>query len=156
MYCPSCGSSVRANLTFCKQCGLRLKGGKSEGVTKANEASADSLIWAMVVVFAVGLGATIGLMAMMKQALDFDNGTILGFGSVSFLLMILLELAFVSMLIRRRKPVDQGYDFEVVREQPAELITPATARTLVEPATSVTEDATKSFQKSEAYRKTEA
>ncbi|MEP7272162.1 MAG: zinc ribbon domain-containing protein [Acidobacteriota bacterium] len=150
MFCSSCGSAVKPNLTFCNHCGAKLKTVKVPTIAKANEASAESLVWAIVAVFAVGMGTTIGLMAVMKNVLDFNEGVIIAFTAVSFLLMILVELVFVSMLIaRRRQPREDDEQLDQFRAQVLAELHAAPIRVPGEPAGSVTEHSTKSFQNAE-------
>ncbi len=145
MYCSACGSVVKPNLTFCNRCGAKLKNLKSEEVSKSDEAPAEALVWAIVAVFSVGLGATIGLMAVMKQVLHFNNGLISAFAGVSFLVMLIVEIVFISMLLRKRRPPVAEDDIERLRDQVIAELSAAPVRLPGDPAVSVTEHTTHSF-----------
>jgi len=67
------------------------------------EALPESLIWAIVAVFVVGMGTIIGLMAMLKQLLDLGQGIVIAFGLLGFALMIAVESVFIYLLLSRRR-----------------------------------------------------
>src|SRR6266446_3006317 len=68
MYCSTCGGAVASSLSYCNHYGARLSGPAADADRKPAELFPDSLVWAIVSVFVVGLGGTIGLMAVMKEA----------------------------------------------------------------------------------------
>jgi predicted amidophosphoribosyltransferase len=70
MYCSSCGAAVSQDLSYCNRCGAKLNGVKGDSAIKLSEAKPESLINAIVAVFVCGLGAIIGLMAVMKAVLN--------------------------------------------------------------------------------------
>jgi hypothetical protein len=107
MYCSSCGTVVTPDLNYCKRCGAKLSGAKDEEITRPVDP--DSLIWAIVVVFAVGLGTTIGLIAVMKN-LDFNPALTIAFPIISFLLMLVIELAFIWKLLGHRRDAKEVRD----------------------------------------------
>ncbi len=74
MYCSSCGVAVAQGLSYCNQCGAKLGGAKGYVVSKVTKAQLESLVWAIVAVFVVGLGSIMGLMAIMKEQFNANLG----------------------------------------------------------------------------------
>lgn len=141
MYCSSCGGSVAEGLSYCNRCGAKLNGAKSDGQQSAT--LPESLIWAIVAVFVVGLGATIGLMALMKNELGFGQGLILTFSALSFLLIFTIEAVLISLLLRGKHGAREQKESARLQVMPPKELN--TARALVEPAPSVTENTTRTF-----------
>ena len=156
MYCSSCGAAVVPGLSYCNLCGTRLSGGKADVDARRAEALPESLIWAIVSVFVVGMGTTIGLMAMLKQLLDLGQGIIIAFGLLGFALMIAVESVFIYLLLGRRRT---GAKEAGAGELPAgratkELDAAREARAaLPEPVPSVTEQTTRTFEPAYSERK---
>jgi uncharacterized membrane protein YvbJ len=155
MYCSSCGSVVTQGLSYCNHCGAKLNGAKSESVTKSSELFPDSLVWAIVSVFVVGLGCIIGLMALMKDLLNFNTGIILTIASLSFLLMFAIEGVFIWMLLSRRRGAKEVRDTEEAKEQVTKELDAAQPRALAEPVPSITEHTTRKFEPVYSERKTD-
>src|ERR1700682_5131456 len=110
MYCSSCGLALARDFAYCNYCGARVNGSKDNGVIRAAELFPDSLIWAIVSVFVVGIGCVIGLMAVMKNY-GLNDGAVLAFSTLVFLLMVAVETVFIWLLFSRRK---QGRQTEQV------------------------------------------
>jgi len=79
-----------------------LSGTKDGGVAKRSELFPESLIWAIVSVFVVGLGSIIGLLAVMKEVVQFDITWIIGFTLLSFTLVFGVEGVLIAQLLRRK------------------------------------------------------
>jgi hypothetical protein len=122
-----------------------LSGAKGEDITKPAELFPESLVWAIVTVFVAGLGATIGLMAVMKQVLDF-KGVIIAFTLLSFLLMLVVEGVFIWMLLGRKRGAKEVGDTARLKEHAMKELGAAQALGLPEPAPSVTEHTTREFE----------
>ena len=146
MYCSSCGSDVPQNLSYCKRCGAKVAGAKGEHADKPAELFSESLVWAIVAVFIVGLGTIIGLMAVMKEVVGFNPAFILAVTVLSFLLMFVVEGVFIWMLLNRRRSAKQASDLEVIKGQETQELNAAPARVLGEPIPSVTEHPTRAFE----------
>ena len=155
MYCSSCGAAVVPGLSYCNHCGARLSGGKADVTARQAELFPDSLIWAIVSVFVVGMGTTIGLMAMLKQLLDLGQGLIIAFGLLGFALMIAVESVFIYLLLsRRRTSAKEAIEDErTAGRATKELDAAREARTLPEPVPSVTEQTTRTFEPAYGERK---
>ncbi len=155
MYCSSCGAAVTRGLSYCNHCGTKLGGANAEAVAWQSKTLPESLVWAIVSVFVVGMGTTIGLMAMLKHLVDLSQGLVLLFGLLSFALMIAVEIVFIYMLLSRRRT---GEKEAAGDEGPAgratkELDAAREARALPEPVPSVTEQTTRAFEPAYVERK---
>jgi uncharacterized membrane protein len=99
MYCPSCGSELTSELSYCNRCGANLKprsnrhGGapaKLVGVTWA-------ISIAVVLVTLGGFGMMFGLvMALISSGVNLSGG---GMTLIGFALLIILAIA--SLLVRQ-------------------------------------------------------
>jgi hypothetical protein len=155
MYCSSCGFAVSGDVNYCKNCGARSSGAKGEGVAKPSVAFSESLIWAIVAVFVVGLGCIIGLMAVMKDY-GFDKGVIIGVTLLIFLLMLAVEGVFIRLLTGHTRGAKEMSDTRRLKEKATqELGVAAQARALREPVPGVTEHTTRTFEPIYVDRKAE-
>src|SRR4051812_45741740 len=104
MYCSSCGVSVAQGLSYCNQCGAKLNGEEGNSLVKSLEMRSEAFILAgMIGLFVFGLLAIAVLLQMMKSVLDLNAAQILGFATVSFLMLILLEGVLMWRLPRRNR-----------------------------------------------------
>jgi hypothetical protein len=123
-----------------------LGGTDEKGGDKQAELFPDSLLWAIVSVFVVGLGCTIGLMAVMKNVVGFNNNIILTVTLLSFFLMFVVEGVFIWQLLSRRNVGKEVFDVERLKNTATRELDAAQARTLPEPMPSVTENTTRAFE----------
>jgi uncharacterized paraquat-inducible protein A len=154
MYCSSCGATVAQGVSYCNRCGAKIIGATDESSNKPSELFPESLVWAIVSVFIVGLGAIIGLMAVMKEVVGFNLSIILAVTVVSFLLMLAVEGVLIWLLLNRKKGAREAGDTERLKEQTTKELGAAQPRALPEPVPSVTEHATRAFEPS--YRERES
>lgn len=154
MYCSSCGAPAAQGLSYCKHCGAKLGGEKGESLVKATELRAESLIIsAMVGLFVLGLLAITVLMGVMKVVLDLNAGQILGFATLSFLIMILIEGVLIRRLSRRKRDVEETGDIALSKRQTTKELDAAQARVLPEAMPSVTEHTTRTLEPVYSERK---
>ena len=133
MYCSACGGAVAPGLSYCNHCGAHLGVQKTVGEYKPAELFPDSLIWAIVSVFIVGLGGTIGLMAVMKDARTFDPAVILGFSLLSLVAMLVVEAVLVYLLLSRRSGTKEASEKSQLKDATVRGIGMANERALPEP-----------------------
>lgn len=153
MFCSSCGAAVTTKgLSYCKNCGAKL----DSAIPKTSELFPDSLVWAIVTVFIVGLGSLIGLAALMKQLLNLGNEIISVVILSGFLLMFVIEGVFIWKLLRQKNNVKKESDIEQLNEKTREELYAPPARELTDPAiSSVTENTTRSLEPIYTKRKSE-
>ena len=154
MYCSSCGAAVAPGLTYCNHCGAKLSGAKSDSGAQASQLFPESLVWAIVSVFVVGLGSIIGLLAMMKK-LDFSEHMITAVVMLSFLLTIAVVGMLIWMLLNRIRFDKGARDAERLKQPAVQALGAAQARALPEPLPSVTEHTTRTFEPLFNERKSE-
>src|SRR5882757_3538370 len=104
MYCSCCGGAVARDRTYCNHCGAMLAGIKDDRIAVGSELRPELLVCSMVVVFAVGLGGTIGLMAVMKDVFGSGNaGLIIAFTLLTLALTVAVEGFLVGLLMSQKR-----------------------------------------------------
>lgn len=154
MYCFSCGAAVAQSLTYCNHCGAKLSRSKDAANDRPAEIFPDSLIWAIVTVFIVGLGSTIALTVVLKEVANFNPGLIVGFTLLAFLMTFLIEAVLVSLLLSRRRGAKDDAT-KHLKERSTKELDVAQERALPEPALSVTEHTTRTLEPVYRERKVE-
>jgi hypothetical protein len=138
MYCSSCGVVVVQGLSYCHHCGAKLSGVKGDSIVKSPEVKPESLVWAMVAVLVFGFVGIVFLLMAMKMV-HLNEGQILAFTILSFLIMLLVEGVFIWKLLRRKRDTEE-------KEQDTKELDAAQARGLPETAPSVTEHTTRTLE----------
>ncbi|MEP6743139.1 MAG: hypothetical protein ABJB61_11620 [bacterium] len=133
-------------LSYCNYCGAKLSGAKGDPFSESSEVKPGSLVGAMVFVFVFGLAAITILMGVMKTVLNLNVGTVLAFAMFCFLIMLLLEGVFISLLLRRKRGAAAAGDAVLPREQATKELDASQVRVLPEPLPSVTEHTTRTFE----------
>jgi heme A synthase len=105
----------------------------------------ESLIWAIVSVFVVGLGGTIGLMAVMKDARAFEPGQILGLSFMSFVAMLAVEAVLIYKLLSRGRE-EKVSEKSKLKATTLRDLEAASGFALPEPLVSVTENTTRTLE----------
>jgi hypothetical protein len=149
MYCSTCGVTVAQGLSFCKHCGAKLSAENGDGLAGYSELKAESfLISAMVVVFILGLGVIMGLMAVMKNGIDLEAPQIIPFAILSFLMLFIIEGVIVWRMMRRDRLAKASVAATAPpSEQTTKELDAARARSLAEGMPpSVTEHTTRAFE----------
>lgn len=136
---------MASGLSYCNHCGARLIGPVSEGRHQPAELFPDSLIWAIVTVFIVGLGGTIGLMAVMKDARAFEAGQIIGLSFLSFIAMLAVEAVLIYLLLSRRSGGKEMSGKPKLKATTVRELGAAKDVALPEPSVSVTEHTTRTL-----------
>ncbi|HEU4432693.1 MAG TPA: hypothetical protein VFR51_04805 [Pyrinomonadaceae bacterium] len=119
---------------------------------KLSEVKPESLVWAMVAVLVFGFVAIMFLMMAMKMV-GLREGPILGFTSLSFVIMLLVEGVFIWKLLVRKRGAEQTADAIQSREQSTKELYEGQPRALPEPLPSVTEHTTRAFEPIYSERK---
>ncbi|HEX8073190.1 MAG TPA: hypothetical protein VF546_24805 [Pyrinomonadaceae bacterium] len=131
-----------------------MNGEKGDSLVKATELRAESLIIsAMVGLFVLGLLAITVLMGVMKVVLDLNAGQILGFATLSFLIMLLIEGVLIWRLARRKRGAEETGATALPKEQTTNGLDAAQARALPEAMPSVTEHTTRTLEPVYSERK---
>ena len=147
MYCSSCGVAVAQGLSYCNQCGAKLSGAKGDSVARVAKAQPESLVWAILAVFVVGLGSIMALMGILKVQFNANLGIVIIFSLIVFLLMLVVEGVFISLLFGSKSDSkDVKSEKERLKEQATKELDPAQPRVLTEPIASVTDHTTRAFE----------
>ena len=146
MYCSSCGAAVPQGLSFCNHCGAKLSGARGEDAGESSEVKPGYLVFAMMAVFVFGLIAITMLIGVMKTVLAFNEGAMLAFTLLSFLMLVLIEGVFIRLLLlRTTRRAKETRATAVMKGQGTKELDAAQARGLREPLPSVTEHTTRTF-----------
>jgi hypothetical protein len=145
MYCSSCGTAVMPGLNYCKRCGSKLGGAKDEEIAKPAEPAPEFLIIGIVISFVAGLGVIMGLMAVMKS-LGFNPVLITAFSLISFLMMLVIEGVFIWKLLGPRRGAKEVRETGRLKEQGIRELGAEQTSWMTDPAPSVTEQTTHTFE----------
>ena len=145
MYCSTCGVNVAQGLSYCNYCGAKVEE-KSSSVSKSSEVRPEFLIASMMALFMFGLLAITILMGMMKSVLGLPVERVLGFASLPFLLMLLLEGVCLRLLLRRKRDTEATSANALLNEQTTKELNRAEERLLSEPVPSVTDHTTRTLE----------
>jgi len=156
MYCSSCGVVVAEGLSYCNQCRAKLSGAKSVGIAKVAKAQPESLVWAVVAIFVVGLGSIMGLMGILKVQFNAGLGIVTIFSLIILLLMLVVEGVFISLLFGSKSDSNDGKSaMELLKKQTTRELEAAQPHALSEPVASVTEHTTRAFEPIYVQKKAE-
>lgn len=139
MYCSSCGIAITESLSYCNRCGARIVAPNTDKAAP-RDVSPGLLVSAMVATFIFGLPVIAVLLGVMKTSLGLELAQILGFAALSFLILILLEGVFLTLLFRRNRGAAE--------QEKTELLPSHTTKELAaprEPLSSVTDQTTRAF-----------
>ncbi|HWS85940.1 MAG TPA: zinc ribbon domain-containing protein [Pyrinomonadaceae bacterium] len=149
MYCSTCGAAVAQSLSYCNRCGAKLRPAEAS-------LSLDSLVWAVVSLLIAGVGVIIGLMAVMKNVVNFHEGIIIIVTALSFLALLTAEGVLLRMLLGGWKAARGADDAGPPKGQVTRELEEAQPRALPEPVPSVTEQTTRTFEPAYSRRKSES
>jgi len=113
----------------------------------------EYLVWAIVTVAVVGLGANIGLMALLKESLHLENGLILGITLVCLFPFLAAEAVFLWLLLRSQR--SPKYQINQPRTVATSELDAAQPRVLQTPSPSVTEHTTHTLEPVRSDRNTQ-
>jgi hypothetical protein len=100
----------------------------------------------MIGLFILGLFVITILMGMMKQVLGLPVERVLGFATLPFLLMLLLEGVCLRLLLRRKRDTEATSANALLNEQTTKELNRADERMLTEPAPSVIDHTTRTLE----------
>jgi hypothetical protein len=146
MYCSSCGTAIAQGLSYCNYCGAKLSGAKGDNATKSPEVKPELLVSAMVGLFILGLLAIAILIGVMKERVGFDLSIILAVTVFSLVLLLGVEGVLIRLLFKGKRGALELSDAEPLKGQTTQELGEAQRRVLPEPAPSVTDHTTRSFE----------
>ena len=143
MYCSSCGGAIARGLSYCNHCGAKLN--TSENLQETREVRPNQLVIWMVATFIFGTAVITMLMGVMRVILGLPVEAVLGFGTIPFLLMLILEAVFIRLLLGNRA-TSKTNDRTLAKQKETNELDAARPRVLPEPIPSVTEHTTRAFE----------
>jgi hypothetical protein len=143
MYCSTCGGAVARGLSYCNKCGAKLN--ISESLEETSGVRPNLLVTSMVATFIFGMVVITMLMGVLKVILGLNVEAVLGFGTIPFLLMLILEAVFMRLLLRDRATSETN-DKTLAKQQETNELDAARPRALHEPIPSVTEHTTRALE----------
>ena len=152
MYCSACGVAMTRGLTYCNHCGAKSTGQRGDNAARSSEVRPEALVWSMVAVLVFGFVATMFLMMAMKMV-GFNEGQILAFTILGFVMMVLLEGVFIWQFLSRKRGTLETVDAVPAKEPSTKELREVQARMLPEPVPSVTEHTTRAFDPIYSERK---
>lgn len=144
MYCSNCGVAVADSLSYCNHCGARIITSNSNLTSR--EVKPELLVSAMAATFIMGLLAISVLLGVMKSVLGLELGQILGFATLSFLILIFLEGVFLLLLFRRNRNTEERARTESLAGHTTKELGAPHVQALQEPLSSVTDQTTRAFE----------
>ena len=151
MYCASCRSAVPASVSYCNRCGAKV-GAKGEGGWSS--LSPNLIVGAMALVFFPGISAFCALLMLMKNGPGGLDPVILVAAALTFLLLVGVELALFWLLVSGRREARKAAAAASSKEHAAQRLAGANTHSLPEPAASVTEHTTRTFDPLPVERRT--
>lgn len=118
---------------------------------KLSATSLESLVWAITAVTIVGMGAVIGLMAVMKEVLHFNDGLIVAFSLLFLLTFIGVDCVFIWLLRSKFGARETSGRAQRQELSTKELDEPR-VRVLPEPPFTVAEHTTRTLESIESDR----
>jgi len=112
-------------------------------------------VWALASVTIVGIGAVIGLMAVMKEVVRFNEGLIIAFSLLVFLTFLGVDSVIIWLLLRPSREAREAYFRAQQKELTTNELAESKARVLPEPSFSVTDHTTHTLEPADMTRQAE-
>ena len=151
MYCSTCGTAVSPSLSYCNRCGAGLNTNDRDTGNRL-DSSQESLVWAMSVVTILGVGVVIGLMAVMKEVVHFNDDLILAFALLAFLAFLGVDSVIVWLLLRPRRDRRKASVAAQEKRLTTNELEESKGRLLPEPLFRVTDHTTHTLEPAERKR----
>ncbi|MBC7909391.1 MAG: hypothetical protein H7Y30_02760 [Pyrinomonadaceae bacterium] len=153
MYCPTCGTAMAQELSYCNRCGANLSALKEGGVSKSTAKSVESMVWAIVINTATILGIMIAVMALM-MSMRMSQGLITLFMSMMFLLLTVIDGILIWQLFRFTNRAREAADATPpARFDTKELAAQREQQQLIDARESVADETTRRFEPQYEERK---
>ena len=156
MYCPSCGTELTTELSYCNRCGANLRAvSKQSGAPPAKLVGAAwAISMAVALVTLGGFGMIFGLvMALITRGINVSTG---GMFWISFSLLVILAIDW--LLVRQLSRVLDMPQLSADTTQPRKSVVTETPMQQIgaprEPVSSVTEHTTRAFEPIHRERET--
>ena len=146
MYCPSCGTALLQEMSYCTRCGTNLDVIKGNGKnSKSFEKSAESTIWSIVGVTLSMLGIMIAVMALMR-GFGLSGEVVTVFMALMFLIVFGINGLLFRQFLRLNSFAKESRRATQLEREKASELSAKRELLLVEPAMSVTENTTRTLK----------
>ena len=145
MYCQACGIALSQQMKYCNRCGFQLIGTNESGEIKPSEKRLDEYLDGLFWITVFGLGLILGGMVLMKKV-QLNDGLIVAYlilSTTAFLINFVLSVWGALRIARSSKEAKRIVQAGQVNTNE---LNPAEARATLQPAPSVTEHTTRSFE----------
>ena len=145
MYCQACGIAFSQQMKYCNRCGVLLVGTSESGEIKPSEKRLDEYLDGLFWITVFGLGLILGGMVLMKKV-QLSDGLIVAYlilSTTAFLINFVLSLWGARRIARSSKEAKRVVQAAQVNTNE---LNPVDARATLQPAPSVTEHTTRSFE----------
>lgn len=153
MYCPSCGTALAQELSYCNRCGANLGVLKGGGDVKSSGKSVESMVWAIVINTVSILGIMIAVMALM-MSMRMSQGMITIFMSLMFLLLTVIDAMLIRHLFSFTNRAREVADATPPARFDTKELTAQREQTLLESPKSLTDETTRRFEPQYEERRT--
>ena len=154
MYCSSCGTAVKAGLSYCNHCGAEV-GTKERSANKLSELSPNFLVGAIIAVTIVGLATITTLLSLLKKSPEIAS-VIMAFSILSFLIILAIEILLIWLLLRSKTNAKGAADLSQLKGSALRReLDPGQAHMLPQPTAGVTEHTTRTLEPIQSQRKAE-
>ena len=143
MYCQSCGIAIAQSMRFCNRCGTSVVSQDAADI-KRSEKRLDDYLDGLFWITVFGVAITAGGMLVLKKA-DLGDKFLLAFmilSSTAFFINFAISLWMVLGMVRGAKDKKALPPFQVHTNE----LAPMDSSLMLEPAASVTENTTRSFE----------
>lgn len=142
MYCHACGIALTHHTKYCNRCGAQLIKEDSTGELKPSEKRFDEYLDGLFWITVFGVGITLGGMLLMKKVGFSDLFIAAYFALSSAAFLVNFGLSLRKALLLSKASGDLKSAGERQTNQLAPMVEPAS----LQPAPSVTEHTTRSFE----------
>jgi hypothetical protein len=150
MYCHACGIALTQQTRYCNRCGAQLAAQDQTGEIRRAEKRLDEYLDGLFWITVFGIGLVLGGMVLMKKV---------GLGDLFILAYLVLSFAafLINFGLSLRGALRLGRtssEFEKISERQTSQLEPVSQLAGLEPASSVTEHTTRSFEPVKVQRGT--
>jgi hypothetical protein len=117
--------------------------------------AAENLVWAIVAMATLGIGAAIALIALLKHNLNLADGAIVMIAFAAASPFLLAELVFIWTLLRSMRTTTEASMPSRVKGTQTQELEGTPPRSLAEPMMSVVEQTTRTLEAIPRKRQTE-
>src|SRR5262245_34975584 len=144
MYCSTCGTVLTPGLSYCNRCGVSLVEKESPAV-KLSKMAMENLVWAIVAMATLGIGAVIALIALLTHNLHLSDKHVIMIAFAAAVPFLIAELVFILTLFRAMDTSTEISTPGIAKRTQTRELDEAPPRALAEPMMSVVDQTTRTL-----------